>query len=304
MEQKPWHQNEKLDPAFPFRIIDGEWRGFPLHWHEVLEFIYIRRGTIMVSVGGRTYDTVQGDVIIINSGAVHGFFDASEDAQIMIVQTSLDLFEQTLDLRDHVFQKLVFDRRVFFSVREGGPLYRRIVDLFLDVRREFFNKGEGFRLAIRVRLYELALIFLREIPAPRPLPSEPVRHKSNHQILERVFSYIYNNVDNPGITLEKAAAAAALSKFYFTHFFKDQTGLTFHTYLSRVRVNRAKEFLVGSDLPVTEIAYRCGFASLKTFNRLFKTYTDVSPSTYRYGKKVLKSEDVLNIKAAAAQGNF
>jgi transcriptional regulator GlxA family with amidase domain len=53
--------------------------------------------------------------------------------------------------------------------------------------------------------------------------------------------------------------------------------------LSQVRINRAQEYLTVSDLPVTEVAYLCGFASLKTFNRVFKALTGVCPSVYRSG---------------------
>jgi AraC-like DNA-binding protein len=55
--------------------------------------------------------------------------------------------------------------------------------------------------------------------------------------------------------------------------------------LSQVRINQAREHLTESDLPVAEIAYLCGFASLKTFYRLFKVLTGVSPSAYRSGGK-------------------
>jgi AraC-like DNA-binding protein len=103
--------------------------------------------------------------------------------------------------------------------------------------------------------------------------------------MERVFSFIHSNSGNPAISLEKAASQAALSKYYFTRFFKEHTGQTFHTYLSQYRINRAKDYLAESDLPVTEIAYLCGFSSIKTFNRLFKTFAGVAPSTFRSGNK-------------------
>jgi AraC-like DNA-binding protein len=133
-------------------------------------------------------------------------------------------------------------------------------------------------------LYELALVFLRVLPPNTSVSKAVVKHNYNHQILERVFSFIHSNFENPGINLEHAAESAALSRFYFSRFFKEQTGQTFHTYLSQVRINQAKEYLIESDLPVTEIAYLCGFSSLKTFNRLFKAFTGAAPSTFRVGK--------------------
>jgi AraC-like DNA-binding protein len=48
-----------------------------------------------------------------------------------------------------------------------------------------------------------------------------------------------------------------------------------------VRVGRAEKYLVSTDIPIIDIVYLCGFASLTTFNRLFKRYTGLTPSSYR-----------------------
>jgi AraC-like DNA-binding protein len=286
MDQKLWHQKEKLDPAFPFRVWNSSLRIFPLHWHELLEIVYVLRGNISVSVDGQCIKATEGDIVVINSGMVHSFFDACPETLISIFQFGLELFDHVLlDLPEKVTQKLVFDRKIFFSPEDGGELYQKVGTLLLSINREYLNKKDGFRLAIKSKFYELALSFLRELPARNSAPRKIVKHNYNRQILERVFSFVYSNYRNPGVSLEQAAKVAALSKYYFTRFFREQTGQTFHSYLSQVRINRAKEYLVESDLPVIEIAYLCGFASLKTFYLRFKVLTGVSPSAYRSGEK-------------------
>ncbi|GHT78096.1 AraC family transcriptional regulator [Spirochaetia bacterium] len=286
MDQKPWYEKHQLDTAFPFRIYDFGLPNYPFHWHELLEIIYIVNGTISLSIEGRSYKPRQGDIVIINSGLIHGFYDASPGFSCIIMQSGLELFDQTLiDLRDRVFQKLVFGRKMFITADNDGDVHRRLVELLLSIRKEFFEKEEGYRLAIKSKLYELALVFLREVPVKQPLPRETAKRNYNHQILERIFSYIHSSYSNPAITLEKAASAAAMSKFYFTRFFKEQTGQTFHAYLSKLRVSHAEEFLTDSDMSITDIAYLCGFASPKTFNRLFRTYAGTTPSAYRSGTK-------------------
>jgi AraC-like DNA-binding protein len=129
------------------------------------------------------------------------------------------------------------------------------------------------------------LIFLREIPNKVMSGKELNKRNYNRRRLEQIFTFIHDNYEDMDISLEQAAKAAALSKFHFTRFFKIETGQTFHAYLSKVRVSRAMEELIQSDTPITSVSYNCGFASVKTFNRLFKHYTGVSPSDYRVGKK-------------------
>jgi hypothetical protein len=62
MDRKPWHQKEKLDPAFPFRLWDSAPRTFTPHWHEPLEIIYVLRGNISLSVDGQFIKTAEGDI--------------------------------------------------------------------------------------------------------------------------------------------------------------------------------------------------------------------------------------------------
>jgi len=291
VEQSPLYQNEKLDPSFPFRVLMSEWRNFFYHWHEVLEIIYVISGHISVFVEGKVFNVEKSDIIVINSCDVHGFFGADKENSLMIIQVGLEVFEQTLvDLRDQFFHKLVFDKKIYISAKEDPRLHKTLENPLLVMKEEYYKKQDGYRLALRSKLYEFALVFVREIPERNLSKNEIAHYKYNHEILERVFSFIFNNADNPDITLKDAADAAAMSKFYFTRFFKEQTGQTFHDFLSRLRTSASQEYLVESDLPITEIAYRCGFASLKTFNRIFKTYVNVSPSEYRTGQRVLSNK--------------
>jgi AraC-like DNA-binding protein/mannose-6-phosphate isomerase-like protein (cupin superfamily) len=292
IEQSPIYQHEKLNPSFPFRIVDSAWKSFFYHWHEILEIVYVMRGHISIFIEGKVLEAAKGDIIVINPCDVHGFFGAEFNDTIMIIQVGLEVFEETLvDIRDHFFHKLVFDRKIFIRPNVDSDLHHRLEVLLIAMRKEYNEKKSGYRIALRSKIYEFALVFIREIPERSLSKKEITRYKNHHEILERVFSFIYDNADNPDIALENAANAAAMSKFYFTRFFKEQTGQTFHDFLSRLRVNIAQEYLIESEMSITEIAFHCGFASLKTFNRVFKTYVTVSPSEYRIGRG-----DLLNKK--------
>ncbi|GMO58158.1 MAG: hypothetical protein Ta2A_03520 [Treponemataceae bacterium] len=147
---------------------------------------------------------------------------------------------------------------------------------------EYERKNAGYRLLIKSKLCELALLFFRELPETPP----PTMQKSNtgmyvNERLECIMSFVFQNYDNPNITLADAADATFVSKFHFTRFFRKHIGQSFHSYLSMVRVSHAVENLLKTDMRITDIAYQCGFSSLKTFNRVFKTYAGKSPSEYR-----------------------
>jgi AraC-like DNA-binding protein/ligand-binding sensor protein len=83
------------------------------------------------------------------------------------------------------------------------------------------------------------------------------------------------------LTLARVAQAVNTSTYYFCKMFKKTTGLHFTDYLSRVRVEKAKNLLINPNLRVSEIAYEVGFQSLTHFNRVFRKMVGESPSDYR-----------------------
>lgn len=83
------------------------------------------------------------------------------------------------------------------------------------------------------------------------------------------------------ISLGDVAKAVNTSTFYFCKMFKKATGLNFTDYLSRVRIEKAKNLLLNPNLRISEIAYEVGFQSLTHFNRVFRKLVGQSPTEYR-----------------------
>lgn len=83
------------------------------------------------------------------------------------------------------------------------------------------------------------------------------------------------------ISLGSVAKSVNTSTFYFCKMFKKITGLNFTNYLSRVRIEKAKNLLLNPNLRISEIAFEVGFQSLTHFNRVFKKVIGQSPTQYR-----------------------
>jgi YesN/AraC family two-component response regulator len=83
------------------------------------------------------------------------------------------------------------------------------------------------------------------------------------------------------LSLGQVAAAVHTSIFYFCKLFRKVTGTTFTEFVSRTRVERAKNLLLNPNLRISEIAYEVGFQSLTHFNRVFKKLIGESPTEYR-----------------------
>ena len=99
-------------------------------------------------------------------------------------------------------------------------------------------------------------------------------------IINRAKEFIDQHKSDP-ISLSEVARALNVSTFYFCKLFKKATGLNFTEYLSRVRIEKAKNLLLNPNLRVSEIAYEVGFQSLTHFNRVFLRIVGRSPTAFR-----------------------
>ena len=98
--------------------------------------------------------------------------------------------------------------------------------------------------------------------------------------LDRVLIFLREN-RNEAVALTDAADVAKMSPKSFCRFFKANTGKTLVEYLHELRVGEACRLLLESDLPVSEIAFECGFNNLSNFNRRFRSLRRMTPREYR-----------------------
>ena len=104
--------------------------------------------------------------------------------------------------------------------------------------------------------------------------------KSSGKIFQDALNYISENYSSE-ITLNTAAKAIGCSYSYLSRVFAQSTNISFTEYLNRYRILKSITPLKGSDVTVTEIAFECGFSTLRSYNREFKKYLKVTPKEYR-----------------------
>ncbi|WP_319774431.1 response regulator [Breoghania sp.] len=103
-------------------------------------------------------------------------------------------------------------------------------------------------------------------------------HASDY--IQDVLNYIERNL-HKGVTLEEAAGFANISSCYLSRLFRKEMGGTFISYLKTKRIERAKELLADSDLPITNVSLDLSFQDANYFCKAFKKEVGVSPSEYR-----------------------
>lgn len=92
------------------------------------------------------------------------------------------------------------------------------------------------------------------------------------------------------LSVSDLAMQCGLSEYHFIHLFRDYTGFSPHAYITRLRLDKAKDLMVSTTMNISEIAFAVGYSNPLYFSRLFKRHTGVSPSRFRSGAGAEREE--------------
>ena len=111
--------------------------------------------------------------------------------------------------------------------------------------------------------------------------SESADHSRTVSVsIDAAMKYIDDNYMKD-ISLSDVAEVIHLNPFYFSRHFKEEVGINFSDYLTKVRIREAKRLLLETDMNVTEIALAVGYRDSNYFSRVFRRAEEVPPRVFR-----------------------
>jgi AraC-like DNA-binding protein len=269
-----------LEPDFPFRLfLNTGYIGNPHHFHEDIEIIYLVEGRVNVGISNDIYNLNQGDILFIGSGAVHCFFEERGLSTRAVIQFRMSIYDTFLyGDEDTKTIRPTFNKSMHLT--PGTQIHALMEKQIQELIREHSEKKDGYKLFLKGRLYDLAGILLRYMP--KGVYSKELESNQMEKLkrLSKVFKYVEDNYQN-GIDLDEISKVAGFSKYHFSRFFKENAGVTFLDYLNNFKITKAEWFLYYDKSSILEIAYKSGFNSVKTFNRVFKDLKGCAPMEYR-----------------------
>ena len=112
------------------------------------------------------------------------------------------------------------------------------------------------------------------------LQDQEPNNRKDADRFDKILGYIHGNYADPSLSIAKVADIFFYSKKYLSALFVKNTGVRFSEYLNQLRVRQA-EHLLQQEIPVSEIAVRCGFANPGYFSKVFRKLTGLSPMEYK-----------------------
>lgn len=106
----------------------------------------------------------------------------------------------------------------------------------------------------------------------------------NNYIYAHILSYITKNLSSK-ITIDDLCALCHCSRSHISHLFTQKTGMGLCEYVNRMRCDAAKQYLLTTEMRVSDIAYDVGFEDSNYFSTVFSKYVGLSPRAFRSSVK-------------------
>lgn len=267
------------DESFRVIEIDSRYSGCSWHSHPELQISFVIHGAGQRAVGDSLHPIESGEIILVGSNLPHVWrYDPPSDEcgiEAVAIHFRKDFlgekFLDTPELRD---VRLLLSR-ASQGLEFVGSAKRELTSLMQSLRHL-----DGLERLLQLLAVLNVMANTREVLTLSSVILQPIAVELAQERLQRVCDFVAARFDQP-LSRDMAADLACLSPSAFSRFFKTHTGCTFRDYVADVRVGHACRLLLDDSCPITEIAHRCGFEDLSTFNRTFRKRRNLSPNEYR-----------------------
>ena len=251
------YQTENFGKRYDYRSNPHENYIMPPHIHEYSELAFTIRGITTVCVDGKQYQLPPYHLIWILPNQIHEYRD--ETASLM---------RCAVFSNDHI--------PAFFEQIQGRQPSNPVIDF--SERIELLNALTETAPSDTLRLCGLLNMICHELLLGTEwIPQAPRQHTMFYEVIHYVSQHFTEDIQ-----LHDLAKRLGYHEKYLSSALHSLTGMNFRSFLASYRINFAKHLLRSSEkLRISDIALRCGFSSINSFNRAFASLTGMTPTEYR-----------------------
>lgn len=289
MEYENYHEKKTHgSSAFPYITypcsIPLDFSKVPLHWHDEMELIYIKKGCGIVTVDFNYYPVSAGDIVIILPGQLHSIEQKkgqSMEYENIIFQIAM-LFPRQDDLcvNEYFLPLLQHQLSVPTYLSKDWEAYDQAAACLDQADLLCGTRPAAYELAVKSQLFQFFYVLCSHSVKADQMPDSGKKRALDKTKL--ILKYIETNYAQK-LTIKEMAEACGFSQSHFMKFFKSAFGTSFVTYLKEYRLTMAARLLLSSSASVLDIAQETGFDNLSYFNRSFKAMYGTTPRDFRKG---------------------
>ena len=254
-----------------------------LHRHDFFEFVFLLNGKLTHYIGDKTIQQKPGEVLLVDDNTVHGEEWQADYQAIYITMSKVKMealgnhFMQNTPIPQ--FLKKIHENS---STCDNHMIFRPIeVNGILEILGQVCKEALGKRYGYEYILWGLILRMVSFLNDERQYESTIFCERCNQE--EQIFFQIRQFLEeqNGNVKVDDLIKKFHYSSNYFNEVVKKYTDNTFTEYRQSVRLKKAKELLITTQLSVRDIVQKVGYENRVYFYRVFREETGMTPHEYR-----------------------
>ena len=249
----------------------GDWHSVP-HTHNHMELFFIVGGKGQFLIEDQLHPVDVNNLVLINPNVVHTEVSLNAQPLEYIVLGVAGIQLAARDTSNGQFS--ILDH--FESAEISGCLR--------NILREMEQKNTGYEDVCQAYMEILIIRLMRSTALAVPSESQTVSANRQCAAVRRYIDLHFKE----SLTLEQLAEEGHMNKYYLSHAFKREYGVSPINYMISKRIEESKYLLAETDLALSQIAQLLGFSSLSYFSQVFHRTQGTSPKEYRQQQKGMK----------------
>ncbi len=238
------------------------------HIHPAVEFLYIVKGIFDIDINSAQITANTGDLVLFRANTIHSVRHANEgEGEYFVLKIDPTLLFQ-------IFRGSGNNRCVIpFINKHSGDISLFTADIISDETKRIldammyeYEHSDGFFYALE-RSFAAAFLVSLLRTVMKPTESNGICKEINEKSVSLIYDVVKYINENYALDITPAECAASvhLSYSYFSKIFRAIVGKTFKEYLTGVRLAKAHNSIISTELPITDIAVACGYNNLSYF---------------------------------------
>lgn len=256
-------QYQEINSSIPYNYdartyINYSWIS---HVHKDYELVYIKEGTIKVTLENHEELYSAGEAILIFPNQIHSF-DTCGESLIWIAVFSKDYVPE---FHKVLKNRICLDNRIYLEDYDRDILLHKLVEISTNLLEKCAILTFVCAAFMKTRTENDFIIY---------------NYTRSKEMFCQILHYIEQHF-RENLTLQTMAKDLGYSKYYLSRYFNSFFNKNFKRFVNEYRISYAKQLIFQSEnkLSMTEIAYKSGFQSVRNFNRVYRDITNLPVST-------------------------
>lgn len=233
----------------------------PPHVHSHIEFMFVLSGSLSLSVDDKPYILEQDTMAVIMPYQIHGYASNPECDMFVLACPPEYISEY-----NHIFNDKLF-----------SPCIAKFSDIIQRVVQEITCADVQNPFRYKALIYHSLCEFVVSCDLVK-------RGFSGYDVYRKAIVYISEHYTED-LSLETVARYANVSPVHLSRVLNNHGKSSFSDIVNSIRIFEAKKLLEQTTRSISEIAYECGYGSIRNFNRIFQKYFSCNPRDVRTSRR-------------------